>query len=676
MPSYRLPLALALALLAPLAMAQRRGQAELLELSLDELLRIKVVSASFRPSNLREASASVTIFERTDLEKLGLRNLHEVLAWVPGAYSSRVAATGLENRTVLRGNPGTGGGGLLAIDGQRVNTMQTARAWGVVRNFPLALVERVEVIRGPGAARFGGGPSDEVVHVVTRRNDGRIEASVTAEGGQAAQVLLGETLGAWRFDLRASETEDVSPRYENLFDRYGRVDASTETGRTRTALLDVTRGDHSVQVFHHASDSRGYYGLIGSINPGDESLLEATWWRYAGRFNLGGWTMDAAASESRQRYRLGGVAQPGGSPPFVAGDLRQRGVLTHRGTAGSLVLQRRFGAHTLTFGAETQVGRTTQADLQANYTVGPVVVPLGGFASTGLRFVAEGARDRQCAAFAEHDWQITPSQRWVMGLRFDRSQRSGSSNSPRLAWVWTPGERTSVKLLYQEAFFTPTLGQLFLQNNRVIAGAPDLRPTRVATTELVVRYDNPRFRLTGTLYHRDARDGFIVVPRHGVNTTTINAMKQHSEGLEGAFAWMLSPTLRMRLTASTLFNDHYTLPANIAEAPPGLFVSRRTASLQWHWTPDAHWELATGATWRSREGFQTRTNDPRALLQVNWRRDETLRLWLHVDNLFNARGSDVDSGGGLGLDPSTGQIVRTLPLPGREVQLGLGWAWR
>ena len=53
-----------------------------------------------------------------------------------------------------------------------------------------------------------------------------------------------------------------------------------------------------------------------------------------------------------------------------------------------------------------------------------------------------------------------------------------------------------------------------------------------------------------------------------------------------------------------------------------------------------------------------------------------LRLWLHVANAFNAAGYDVDVAGGLGIDPITRQTVRRLPLPGREMQLGVAWSWR
>lgn len=677
MPRNRLATAVVIALAGMLpALAGARAQdPALLDLSLDELLKIDVSAASFNTSSLRDATASVTVFERRELERLGFRHLHEVLNWVPGAYTSRVATTGLENRTVLRGNPGTAGGGLLAIDGQRVNTLQSVRAWGVVRNLPLSLVERVEIIRGPGGARFGGGPSDEVVHVVTRRGDGLIAAGLSSEGGYAAQVITGARHGEWRLDLRAAQSEEESPEYAGLFDRFGRISRSTESAATRTAVLDLARGGHGVQVLHHESDIEGYYGLNGSINPGDESELEATWWRYNGRVALGDWQVEGFASAFRQRYVLSALLGILPVEPTGSTDLRQRGVLTHRNDAAGVTLQRTFGEHTLTFGGETQSSRTTKADLQANYTLVPIFFPFPRFESTGLRFMAEEARDRMTAAFIEDDWRVARDHRLVLGARYDDYEQSGAALSPRAAWVWTPGDRWTMKLLVQEAFFAPTLGQQFLQNNPVIAGAPDLKPSTVRTTELVGRYQVEELLLSATYYHRDAKDGFVVVPRPDITATTVNASRQHTEGLEGVVLWTPTPTWRLRLAGSTIFTDRYVLPANIAEAPPGQFVSHHTASLLVNWLPVPEWDTTLGAHWRSREGFQAEANDPRVMLQVNWRPDPALRVWLHADNLFNARGVDIDVAGGLGVDPRTGRIVRDLPLPGREWQLGVEWAF-
>lgn len=676
MLSRRLDLALATALaFGALDVSARADDRALLDLSLDELLKLEVRSASWGTASVHDAPASVTVFERHSLERLGLRNLHEVLNWVPGAYSSRVAATGLENRTVLRGNPGTAGGGLLVIDGQRVNTFHSVRAWGVLRHFPLALVERVEVIRGPGGARYGGGPSDEVVHVVTRRGETTAGASLTAQGGHGLLALLGEASGDWRFDLRASSTRDKVPEYTGLFDRFGRVDSSTETSTTDTAILDLGWRGHSVQVLHHESDIEGYYGLNGSINPGDESKVEATWWRYSGRAEPAGWQVDWFASELRQRFILGAVGLPGGRPPLVSGDLRQRGLLTHRATAGGITFRRAFGAHTLAFGGEAQRGRNTRADLQANYLLRSPFTFLGGYQSTGRRFSALGARDRMTAVYAEDDWRIGDAHRLVLGMRYDRYEQSGSAASPRLGWVWTPDERCALKLLYQEAFFAPTLSQLFLQNNPVIAGNPELKPTRVETWELIGQRQWEQVLWRATFFRRDAKDGFIVAPGRRAVITTINAVRQRSEGIETTLHWSPSPDWRLRLTGSALLDDDYVLPRQVADVPPGMFVSRRTASALLAWQP-GDWELSLGGHWRSREHFQPRANDPRALLQVNWRPDDALHVWLHVDNLFNGRGADVDAGGGLGNDPRTGQVVRTLPLPDREIGLGLEYTWR
>lgn len=668
---------LALAVGAAASVQAQSPDPELLDLSLEDLLDVQVASASWGESPLRDAPGSLTVFERADLERMGFRSLHEVLDYVPGAYTARVATTGLEQRTVLRGNPGTAGGGLLVIDGQRINTQQNVRAWGVLRQFPLALVERIEVLRGPGAARFGGGAADEVVNVVTRRGHRGLEARASAEGGRAAQAWWSADLGEARLDMALSDAADRSPAYERLFDRFGRITRSREEDDTRTAMATASWDRHEVQVAFHESAIAGYYGLRGSIDPADDNTVDATWWRYAGGVAAGGWDIGWTASRLRQRYALGGVVAAPGVPPFADGGLRQRGLLTHRVEQGSLTLRRAFGDHTLTIGGEALGGRTTRADLQVNRLTAPPFTAFGGFRSTGARFVADGARDRLTATYLEDDWAAARDWRVVAGLRHDRFGQGGSATSPRLAVVWRPAGDWGWKLLYQEAFFAPTLGQLFLQNNPVIRGNPDLAPSLARTLELVATWERPTMVATATLYRRHAHDGFVVVPgaTPDAPSTTANASRQDSAGLEASATWQPAAAWRLTVNASTLFRDRYDLPATIAEVPPGQFVARRTASAWLQWRPAERWDVGLGAAWRSREPLQVGGHAPRVRLQLAWTPTDDLRLWLHAGNLTDAEGSDVDPGSGLGTN-AAGRTVRALPWAGREVDLGLAWRWR
>ena len=182
---------------------------------------------------------------------------------------------------------------------------------------------------------------------------------------------------------------------------------------------------------------------------------------------------------------------------------------------------------------------------------------------------------------------------------------------------------------------------------------------------------------TATLYRRRARDGFVIVPGATPEspTTTVNASRQDSIGLEASATWQPAPAWRLTLNGSTLFRDRYVLPERRAEIPPAQFIAKHTASAWLQWRPATRWDLGLGAAWHSKEPLQVGSRAPRAHLQVNWRPTDDLRLWLHASNLANAAGADVDPGSGLGT-ATDGRTVRALTWAGREIDLGLAWDWR
>ncbi len=128
-------------------------------LSFEELVGIKiptVYGASKHEQKITEAPATVSIITRDDFQLFGHRALADALRSVRGFYvTGDRAYTYLGLRGVNR--PGDYGGGmLLMIDGQRLNDPVGDQAFNG-GEFPLDvdLIERVEVIRGPGSSLYG-----------------------------------------------------------------------------------------------------------------------------------------------------------------------------------------------------------------------------------------------------------------------------------------------------------------------------------------------------------------------------------------------------------------------------------------------------------------------------------------------------------------------------------------
>jgi iron complex outermembrane receptor protein len=136
-------------------------------LSLEDLMRVDVVSASASTSTLEDTAAAVTVLTAEDIRRSGARTLPELLRQVPGMEVARmnghtwaVSARGFNNRfaNLL----------LVLVDGRPIYTPTFGGVFWDAQNLPLWIVERVEVVRGPGGSLWGANAVNGVVNVITK----------------------------------------------------------------------------------------------------------------------------------------------------------------------------------------------------------------------------------------------------------------------------------------------------------------------------------------------------------------------------------------------------------------------------------------------------------------------------------------------------------------------------
>ena len=139
--------------------------------------------ASFAITRLRGSPAVVTSLTADELRSAGARDLMDALLMVPGFFF------GVDVQGVVgpgfRGLWGHEGKVLLLIDGKEMNdllysTMQLGH------DFPVELIERIEVVRGPGSVIYGGMAELAVINVITRGIQGGTDVMVTGSYGQYA----------------------------------------------------------------------------------------------------------------------------------------------------------------------------------------------------------------------------------------------------------------------------------------------------------------------------------------------------------------------------------------------------------------------------------------------------------------------------------------------------------
>lgn len=152
-----------------------------------------VVTATRQPISADAALASVDVIERDEIARAGHSSLLGLLASRPGVQMARNGGPGSSGSLFIRG--ANSGHTLLLIDGVRIGSATSGSP--ALETIPLELIERIEILRGPGSALYGADALGGVIQVFTRKGragfqpaarvgagtDGAREASASLAGG-------------------------------------------------------------------------------------------------------------------------------------------------------------------------------------------------------------------------------------------------------------------------------------------------------------------------------------------------------------------------------------------------------------------------------------------------------------------------------------------------------------
>jgi iron complex outermembrane receptor protein len=167
-------------------------------MSLEDLMNVKVYSASKKSENLSETSSAVFILTSEDIRRGGHRTIPEALRMVPGINVARVDAS--KWAVASRGFNSLYSNKLLVlVDGRSVYTPLFAGTYWDEQDLLLEDVDRIEVIRGPGATLWGANAVNGVVNIITKdaskTKGGFAEAGFGSEERAFGSLRYGSNIG-------------------------------------------------------------------------------------------------------------------------------------------------------------------------------------------------------------------------------------------------------------------------------------------------------------------------------------------------------------------------------------------------------------------------------------------------------------------------------------------------
>jgi outer membrane receptor for ferrienterochelin and colicins len=484
--------------------ASDQTTADLTEMTLEDLMKVKVETvygASKFLQKVTEAPASVTIVTSEEIREYGYRTLADVLRNVRGFY---VTYDRNYNYVGVRGfgRPGDYNTRiLLLVDGHRVNDNIYEQAF-VGTDFPvdIDLIDRIEVIRGPSSSVYGSNAFFAVVNLITRRGQslkglevsGNLSSFDTVEGRlsygrrfrHGGEMLLSGTLYDSHGPAQLYFMEFDSPATNHGIaqdadgDRFGQlfgtisyrdftlqgVYGSREKG-IPTASWDTVFNDPRTRT----TDNRGYLDLKYDHTFGNQVEVEA--------------------HVTYDQYDYFGIYVDDNSQTDTPLIVLNKDYAFGKWWGAEAKLGKTLQKHKLSVGAEY---RDNFRQVQGDYDVNPYYL-----------YLDDRRHSNVAAAYVEDEFRIRKNLLLNAGLRCDHYSVFGGTTNPRLGLVYSPLEKTSVKLLYGTAFRAPTAYELFYAATPSIAN-PALKPESVKTAEIVAEQDLwNHFRFSaGAFYNR------------------------------------------------------------------------------------------------------------------------------------------------------------------------------
>lgn len=228
-------------------------------LNIEDLLRTQVTSASKRPESLTDTATAVFVITAEDIKRTGARNIPEALRMVPGIQVSQLDA----NKWIIsaRGFGELFSNKLLVLmDGRSVYTPLFSGVFWDAQDTVMEDIDRIEVIRGPGATLWGANAVNGVINIITKSTSDTRGALVSLESGSYDPVVataryggeIGKN-GGYRFYAKGGKhnnfplADSTDGKDEWDLKQGGfRVDLEPERDRRIRVQGDIQKGNEGV----------------------------------------------------------------------------------------------------------------------------------------------------------------------------------------------------------------------------------------------------------------------------------------------------------------------------------------------------------------------------------------------------------------------------------------------
>jgi iron complex outermembrane receptor protein len=433
----------------------------LAQLSIEQLMNIKVTSVSKTEEKLSRTASAIFVITQEDIRRSGATTIPALLRMVPGLDVAQIDSSTWA--ISARGfNQQSSNKLLVLIDGRTVYAPLFSGVSWDAQATALENIDRIEVIRGPGASVWGANAVNGVISIITKRAEQTQGGLVTGGGGSLEQgfgtVRYGGKLGG-----------DGAYRLSTNYSNRGHMqDLAGQNGDDEWNVLNAElRGDKKFGAKDSLTlEASGYGGaegervpMVTSISPPVNQVLHL-------REDFSGWSIVSQWNH---------VFSPRSDTSLqIYFDRTDRDDPTYGYGLNTVDLDFQ---HHFEWGARQNIvwglgyrhlSDTTQATLRVSFT-------------------PADQRDQIFSSFLQDEIAIRPESLYLtLGTKLEHNSSTGSGAQPSLRIAWAATSRTMMWSSFSVAERTPSFADLGVRFTQLALPGPGGLPI------LVVAFGNPQ----------------------------------------------------------------------------------------------------------------------------------------------------------------------------------------
>ncbi len=563
------------------------------EISLPEI----VITATRTPHTLRDVPIETVVIDRKEIERQNALTVSNILRYVPGFLVRAENLPGVSAwRTRLRGFDLNSGYALVLVDGERVKGGGMGEYGYGLNQLPPALIERIEIVKGPGSVLYGSDAVTGVINIITRKIPKKPYVEGLGRYGtyqtKMYDVIGGGPIVSEKLGLLFSADHEETNRrkYGGPGDHYERDHFWTKLSAKPSPALDFSlRLKWEERDRNYANEEKLRLSPEISYHLGPGNLL------------------------------LKGYYYKWDFHHFSPGYTERRGHMYYR--QGEFKLTYPLGGHLLTFG-----GEFLEEELDYN--------------------LADKAIDTKSLYLQDEYSTLLRGRRLslVLGVRIDDHSTFGSEVCPRGAMLIDLTETLRLRAQIGRSFKSPTIRQLyyrepFLHHDYWIKSNPDLDAETSWGESLSLEKVFPfNFSLLVTFFRHNVDDLVVRVETDELLAgypvkTYENVEEAYSQGVELSLNGQPWPWLQLSLGYTYLDTQNKDKDKDLPYAP------QHTLSLRFGIAGPHGVSLESGTQFVD-EAYANTSNTKK--IDAYWLTDLKLikrfkktQLFLEIDNLFD-----------------------------------------